>query len=230
MSKRTWTNEQLIEAVKESATYMEVARKLGLTNYGANSKTIKKYITELNLSIEHFLSMGEQLKLARAQIKKKSLDEIFSVNNVDRKYIKRVVIEHKLLTYECAKCHITEWQGEQLSLHLDHINGINNDNRLENLRFLCPNCHSLTDTYCANNMRQQEPKRCIDCNQPICNDATRCKNCAILQPRTKIEWPSIIELENMVMELGYRGTGKKLGVTDSAVKKRIKNYGEPGGT
>ncbi|MBX9580218.1 MAG: HNH endonuclease [Gemmataceae bacterium] len=48
----------------------------------------------------------------------------------------------------CTRCGISEWQGCPLSLHLDHVNGVNNDNRLENLRFLCPNCHSQTESYC----------------------------------------------------------------------------------
>jgi hypothetical protein len=57
--------------------------------------------------------------------------------------------------YECSICHTNEWLGNKLSLHLDHINGINKDNRPENLRFLCPNCHSQTDTYCGKNNSKQ---------------------------------------------------------------------------
>ena len=55
------------------------------------------------------------------------------------------------MPYKCKECGISEkWNNKPIILHLDHINGINNDNRLENLRFLCPNCHSQTDTYCSN--------------------------------------------------------------------------------
>lgn len=61
------------------------------------------------------------------------------------KIVKRLL--QKGLQYECAICGISEWRGRRLVLHLDHINGINNDNRFENLRLLCPNCHSQTDTY-----------------------------------------------------------------------------------
>ncbi len=69
-----------------------------------------------------------------------------------RSNIKKIIIRDKLLSYECDICHNFEWLGKKLSLHLDHINGIHNDNRLDNLRFLCPNCHSQTDTYCRSNI------------------------------------------------------------------------------
>lgn len=65
MNSRTWTNEQLIKAVEVNNTLANVARALGLSNYGANSKTIKKYISKLNLNTNHFLTRNEQLKVAR---------------------------------------------------------------------------------------------------------------------------------------------------------------------
>ena len=68
--------------------------------------------------------------------------------------IKKTIIRDKLLPYECEMCGNTgEYLGKPLSLHLDHINGKNKDHRLENLRFLCPNCHSQTDTYCGRNIK-----------------------------------------------------------------------------
>lgn len=56
--------------------------------------------------------------------------------------LKERLVNETDMTYKCAICGIDSWMGQPLSLHLDHINGINNDHRLENLRFLCPNCHS----------------------------------------------------------------------------------------
>ena len=58
--------------------------------------------------------------------------------------------------YHCAECGINEWRGRPLRLHLDHINGISNDNRFENLRLVCPNCHSQTDTYCGRNRKKRQ--------------------------------------------------------------------------
>ena len=60
------------------------------------------------------------------------------------------------VSYVCTICRINEWQGQPLTLHLDHINGINNDNRFENLRLLCPNCHSQTETYGRRASRARE--------------------------------------------------------------------------
>ena len=68
-----------------------------------------------------------------------------------RASVRKTIIREKLIPYECSKCGINEWNGKMLSLHLDHINGVNNDHRLENLRFLCPNCHSQTETYTGRN-------------------------------------------------------------------------------
>ena len=70
-----------------------------------------------------------------------------------RTVLRRCILKHGLLPYKCDICGITEWNNKTLSLELDHINGKNNDNRLENLRFLCPNCHSQTSTYGSRNQQ-----------------------------------------------------------------------------
>jgi Zn finger protein HypA/HybF involved in hydrogenase expression len=81
------------------------------------------------------------------------LDEVFVENSpYPRGCVKRRIIKECILDYKCACCGIgDEWNNEKLVLHLDHINGTNNDHRLENLRFLCPNCHSQQDTYAGKN-------------------------------------------------------------------------------
>ena len=71
-----------------------------------------------------------------------------------RASVRKSILRKELIPYKCGICGIQEWNGKKLSLHLDHINGINNDHRLENLRFLCPNCHSQTETYTGRNKKQ----------------------------------------------------------------------------
>jgi predicted RNA-binding Zn-ribbon protein involved in translation (DUF1610 family) len=79
---------------------------------------------------------------------------------------RRSKLKQKLLStgtkYECVECGISEWRGKLLSLHLDHINGINNDDREDNLRLLCPNCHSLTETYCGKNNKFSKTSKKVD--------------------------------------------------------------------
>lgn len=70
----------------------------------------------------------------------------------NRSKLKLRLVKENLLQYECSDCENKgEWNGKKITLQLDHKNGINNDNRLENLRFLCPNCHSQTDNYAGKN-------------------------------------------------------------------------------
>ena len=85
-------------------------------------------------------------------------DEDVFVENSDyaRHHIKKRVIEQKLVPYQCDECGIgPEWNGKPMPLILDHINGINNDNRIKNLRFVCSNCDSQLETYKSRNIKNK---------------------------------------------------------------------------
>ena len=86
---------------------------------------------------------------------RKTNEEIFIENSTYARHnLKRRIINEKLLEQSCAECGIVnEWNNKKLVLQLDHINGKNNDNRLENLRFICPNCHSQTETFSCKKKR-----------------------------------------------------------------------------
>ena len=148
------SDEQFVELLKKSSTISEVLFKLGYTVKG-NSwgySQVKRRMDDLNLDYSIFKGKSAVIKTNKLNNVKK--EDILKENcKHQRTVLRRYIIKNNLIPYKCAICGCTEWQGKTLSLELDHINGINNDNRLENLRFLCPNCHSQTSTYGSRNQQ-----------------------------------------------------------------------------
>lgn len=141
---------KLKDIVKDSFSIREVLLKLGLAPFGANYSGFKSACKRLNISTEHFTGMGHLKGKTHNWNKPKSLSEIcIEGSTYNRVHLKSRLIKTGLLVNKCHICSLTTWLDKHIVLHLDHINGINDDHRLENLRLLCPNCHSQTDTYCG---------------------------------------------------------------------------------
>ena len=145
------TDEEFQTVIKKSQSYAECCRKIGYSDKGRyGSDQIKKRCAELNISTEHFSSVASMLKAAQ----KYTLDEIL-IENSSYKNISRLklrLINENRLEYVCAICGNNGfWNNQPLTLTLDHINGKHLDHRIENLRFLCPNCHSQTETFSGKN-------------------------------------------------------------------------------
>ena len=146
------SDEKFREIIANANSYSDCLRALDLgTNGGSSTDTLKRRIQELGCSIAHFSRKGTKEKISAYA--RYSLDEILVENST---YANIAKLKDRLLNetdieYKCAICGLNTWLNQPLSLHLDHINGKNNDHRRENLRFLCPNCHSQTDTYAGRN-------------------------------------------------------------------------------
>lgn len=152
MSLRKYDKEWLEELCKDSYSFAEVLRKAGRKPGGGSQQILKNKIKEFNIDISHFTGkLWNKGKVVgdHPSIKGKTDEEIFiKDSDLNRQSLRRRVLAHNLLEYKCQKCGCDgNWQNGIISLEIHHIDGNNKNNILENLQFLCPNCHALTESY-----------------------------------------------------------------------------------
>ena len=154
-SKRKWTDEQLIIAVKDNLSYVGTMVQLGLKPAGGNYSSIKRRISELNLDISHFTgkgwNQGERYRPIKEAI---PLNEVLIENStwVSTDKLRKRLLKEGIKEHKCECCNRTEWLGKPIKLELHHVNGIKDDLRISNLQILCPNCHAFTDHYRGRNI------------------------------------------------------------------------------
>ena len=205
--KDKYSKENLEKLCKISKSINDLCNKLGLRVSSGNFNTIRKQLMSQGIKTN--------FKIGNVNIKTKDVVSEFMYKIED--YLDGKILPHsgykfKLrlikkgwLEEKCIRCGITEWEGEKLSLHMDHIDGNRYNNELKNLRLLCPNCHSLTPTYCGKNKKQNymcpcgnimarrskqcsecrlksiksktPNNECLECNVPIRTESKRCKKC-----------------------------------------------------
>ena len=151
------THEELRTAVAESVSIAEVLRRLGRPDSGTQRARLRRWITEDQLSTEHLLGQAHQRGKTRLASTRRPEDIL--VKQDGRRRTRTVVLRRALretgVPEKCADCGIgPEWLGKPMTLEVDHINGDWSDDRLENLRLLCPNCHAVTSTWCRGGKRR----------------------------------------------------------------------------
>jgi Zn finger protein HypA/HybF involved in hydrogenase expression len=143
-------DKKFSEAVKSSTSIRQVLMKLGLNETGSAYRVFKKRIKILKLDISHFTGQGHLRGKSHNWAIKQPIEEILIENSTYANIasLKNRLVNEHIVQYKCSECAITnEWNNKPIALQLDHINGIYDDHRIENLRFLCPNCHSQTSTF-----------------------------------------------------------------------------------
>ncbi|WP_394433683.1 HNH endonuclease [Streptomyces sp. SGAir0957] len=140
------TDEALRAAVAESYSVRDVVRYLGINNVGGNQAHIGRRIAALGVDTSHFAAPERP----RAAPRKERAD-ILVLRSPDEGRVHGVRIRRELvrlgIAEQCASCSRSQWRGRPIALEVDHLSGEWWDNRVENLRLLCPNCHAVTDTY-----------------------------------------------------------------------------------
>ena len=217
--------------VKNSTSIVSILRFFNLTNKGHNYRTLKKRLAEDNIDYSH-INLGYTSNKNRTFKKQNKLsnEEIFIENSsYHRTHLKTRICKQNLIEYKCSECNLgNTWNNKNISLQLDHINGIHNDNRLENLRFLCPNCHSQTNTFAGRRTKGIKKvlkikAKCLDCGVDCYKHGSRCRKCAGKKLyRFEI---SKNDLENLTKIYSLEEIGRQLGVSGVAIKKRCVLYG-----
>ncbi len=239
--KKIYQKEFLENIIKESTSIGMVLDRLNLRKAGGNYRIINKYIKIYDIDISHFIDI--KFKLGSSPKNKLDLNEILIENSTyNRASLKKRLYDENILKKVCCLCGQCEnWNGMRISLILDHINGVHNDNRLENLRIVCPNCNAGLDTFAGRNNKYEAKEKRVkkistsenikvntelidlcSCNEYKLKNSKTCENCFHLS-RRKVERPPIEELIKEVEKFGYSATGRKYGVSDNAIRKWIKN-------
>ena len=144
---------KLRKSVAENYTYSDILKDFNLAITGGNMNSLKNYINLFNISIEHFNE--KHYFLTKTDFNKKWKDEEIFIENspVATETVKTRIIKQGLIEYKCSCGLGSQWNNKPITLQLEHKNGNNRDHRLENLEFLCPNCHSQTGTYGSKNKK-----------------------------------------------------------------------------
>lgn len=206
-----WTKENLEDLIKSSESISEVLKKMKIRLVADNYINIKKHALLYNIDISHLV------KPTKVSNKKIPLEKILTENSTyGRNHLKKRLYNEGLKERKCELCGQDEnWNGKKMSLILDHKNGVHNDNRLENLRIVCPNCNATLDTHCGKNTPEKIRK--IKEQKKL-----NIENAFIF--KRKVERPPYQQLINEIFDLGYVKVGKKYGVSDNAIRKWIKTY------
>lgn len=220
-----YTPEEIKNILKYSSFYKDFARKIGYSNTpsGDTLKMLQKKL--VNYDTSHFQeSVNKTLRTE---------ENTFVENSTaSQSSLRKLYFRGNYTPYLCSICGQKPiWNGKALTLVLDHINGVNNDDRLENLRWVCPNCNQQLETTGSRNPNRKifaKKYYCIDCGKEI-SKGQRCRECQAksrIIPEDKMP-VSREELKSLIRTKTFVDIGKQFGVSDNAIRKWCDKFNLP---
>lgn len=220
-----YSDEEFTRIVLQSSSYKDCLRNLGYhSNSGMSTNRLKEKIKSLNIDTSHFLN--SRTAIIRSE------ENIFIRNSTaTQKVLREWYKKGNYSPYICDICgQEPVWKDKPLTLILDHKNGINNDDRLENLHWVCPNCNAQLDTTNGKNINYGVHKinTCIDCGKIIGAKSIRCIECENKHRISEeVQQVSREELKSLIRIIPFTQIGTKFGVSDNAVRKWCDKYKLP---
>lgn len=227
--------EDIIKIIKESNNLHQVCNKLGKKPTNEYYNVLRRIIVDNNIDTSHFCVDNRE----RKPHKRYKFEEIFVK---DSPYTKTSGLAKKLFDAgikeaRCEECGLTEWNGKPIVFQTHHINGDPTDNRIENLKILCPNCHSQTDNFCKHKNKKlpilKKEKKCKYCGKTydgktlFCSN--ECKRKFLAEKLGHSENPPTKEdiISMFSMGLNFCEMGRRFNISDNAIRKWCKKYGLP---
>lgn len=233
MRKKTskiWTigKVDLADLVAKSASFAEILKRLGLVVVGCQYRILKHRLATDGIDFSHIATGLGSNRGRHFKSSPMPMSQMLTEQSVhSRRHLKRRLLADGLLKNECALCHgASEWQGKPLVMVLDHINGIGNDNRLENLRLLCPNCNSQQPTFSGRNAkRNKKVSLCADCGTSISKQSKRCGKCYAKSRLTIGAKLTADDMSAMMKTSSWEDIGHRFGVSGATAKETAKRMG-----
>jgi hypothetical protein len=227
-----FTEEDLRAAVTVSLSFAETLRNLDYCHTGGNPRTIKKYIAIWGIDTSHFDPDFARTKAL--QTSPRPLSEVL----VEGSAYSRATLKARLYRegYKARRCEMCgqgeRWRGRKRALILDHVNGVRDDNRLENLRIVCPNCAATLDTHCGRqNRKPVTPRNCRLCGAAFRPKYAKHRYCSrecgqrvAGRKRRTVDRPPYEQLMAEIEATSYSAVGRKYGVSDNAIRKWVRAY------